>query len=351
MRPLLLHYFITNRCNSRCRFCSIWSEMPKTDETKENVFRNLKTARRSGCRFVDFTGGEPLLHPDLPLFLAEAKKYGYITSVTTNCILFPSRVGELDGRIDLLHFSLDADTPEVHNALRGSASFEKVIESIPLALRHHLVPDLLFTYTDDNIDSFEGVYRIARKYRLIALLDPVFSINGADTVSRTTHLKALRLAAHKGVYLNKAHLSLRFAGGNRIRKPVCRAVDSTIVIIPGSLRALPCFHHRCTTLPFGAELQSREHLPEIVTTARLMQGKYPFCEGCHINCYFDPSYNYLHNRLFFQSLSSKFSYIITKYFIYGHVHAFFKLYYHTMISAVKYLLLILLRHKRICSNL
>ncbi|MBN1578627.1 MAG: radical SAM protein [Chitinispirillaceae bacterium] len=328
MKPILLHYFITNRCNARCRFCSIWSETPKADEAKDDVLRNLKIARHAGCRFVDFTGGEPLLHPDLPLFLAEAKKCGFITSVTTNCILFPSRAEELDGRIDLLHFSLDADTPEVHDTLRGGSSFERVIESIPLALIHHLVPDLLFTYTDDNIDTFEGVYRIARKYRLIALLDPVFSTSGADTVSRPTHLKALRFAAHKGVYLNKAHLSLRFAGGNHLRKSVCRAVDSTIVIIPGSLRALPCFHHRCTFIPLGSELRSAEHLPDILTKARLMQGKYPFCEGCHINCYFDTSYNYLPNRLFFQSLASKFTYIIMKYFIYGHIRAFLQLYYH-----------------------
>ena len=31
MRPLLLHYYVTNRCNSRCGFCSIWGQQPKLD--------------------------------------------------------------------------------------------------------------------------------------------------------------------------------------------------------------------------------------------------------------------------------------------------------------------------------
>ena len=328
MKPILLHYFITNRCNARCRFCSIWSDSPKVDEAKEDVVRNLGAARKAGCRFVDFTGGEPLLHPDLPYFLKEAKKRGFITSVTTNCILFPSRVEELDGLVDLLHFSLDADTPELHDSIRGCPSFNDVLESIPLALRHHLVPDLLFTYTDENIDSFEGVYRLARRYRLIALLDPVFSTTGMDMVTRGTHLKALKHANKRGVYLNRAHLSLRFAGGNHIRKPLCRAVDSTIVIIPNSRRALPCFHHRSQLIPFGTKQQFFPlNSEDVLTEAHHMQGKYSYCEGCHINCYFDPSYNYLLNRLFFQSLGSKFSYIIMKYFFYGHIRSFLQLYY------------------------
>jgi MoaA/NifB/PqqE/SkfB family radical SAM enzyme len=326
MKPILLHYYITNRCNARCRFCSIWPETPKLDETRDSVLKNLSSARRAGCRFVDFTGGEPLLHPDLPLFLKEAKRRGFITSVTTNCILFPKRVHELDGLIDLLHFSIDADTPELHDSIRGRASFDFVMESIPLALDHHLIPDLLFTYTDENIDAFEGVCRIAGKYRLITLLDPVFSTSGPDKVSHATHLKALKLARRKGVYLNRAHLSLRFAGGNRIRKPLCRAVDSTIVIVPGGLRALPCFHHRSDFIHPESAGNATGTDPELLTNARQMQGRYAFCEGCHINCYFDPSYNYLLNRLFFQSLASKFSYIIMKYFFYGHIHAFLQLY-------------------------
>ncbi len=286
---------------------------------------NLLLARKSGCRFVDFTGGEPLLHPDLPGFLREAKKLGFITSITTNCILFPSRAGELEKSIDLLHFSLDADTAQRHDAIRGAASFDHVMRSIPLALRLGMVPDLLFTYTDDNIDCFEGVARLGREHRLMVLLDPVFSTDGRDRIAPATHLKALDFARIPGVYLNKAHLSLRRAGGNHISKPVCRAVQSTIVISPDNFRVFPCFHHRCLSLPTPESFRKKNRSAK-AAEALAMQGKYSFCEGCHINCYFDPSYNYLPNRLFFQSLAAKFSYISMKYFIYGHFRQFLRLY-------------------------
>ena len=317
-KPILLHYYITNRCNARCRFCTIWSEQPKKDAQTVDVLRNLADARMSGCRFVDFTGGEPLLHPDLPRYLSAAKKLGFITSVTTNCILFAQRAAELTGCIDLLHFSVDAATATAHDEIRGSASYETVLESIPLALQLGMVPDLLFTYTDYNINEIEGVYNLARKNRLMLILDPVFSTTGPDTIASATHEKAERFSRKPGVYLNRAHLTLRRYGGNRIRNPLCKAVTSTIVISPDNHRLLPCFHHRMMQVPFGKQ---SETIATTVQSARAMEGKYPFCEGCHINCYFDPSYNYMLNRLFFQSLNAKFSYIIMKYVVYAHFNS------------------------------
>lgn len=317
MKPLLLHYYLTTRCNARCSFCDIWKEPASRDAISGEVLSNLSVARTAGCRFVDFTGGEPLLHKDLLVFLAAAKKIGFITSVTTNCLLFPDRATELSGLIDLLHFSLDADTPELHDAIRGRSSYQKVIESIDCARANRLVPDLLFTYTDRNIDAFEGIYKLARNKRLMVILDPVFDITGKDPLDPHIHQKAITLSKRPGVYLNRAHLGLRRQGGNRTLSPLCHAVDSTIVILPDNTLALPCFHHRIDCVPIGGSLSSAL-CGDIRREAIQMQGTYQFCEHCHINCYFDPSYGYMRNRLFILSLAAKMRYAWYKYVIYHH---------------------------------
>jgi MoaA/NifB/PqqE/SkfB family radical SAM enzyme len=315
MKPILLHYYITNRCNARCEFCSIWRETPKTDAVPDDVLRNLREARKAGCRFVDFTGGEPLLHADLALFCREAKRLGFVTSVTTNCISFPSQAARLAGLVDLLHFSLDADDEQVHNKIRGAHSYTKVLESIPLALEMGLVPDLLFTYTDQNIFFFNGVYSLARKNRLMVILDPVFSLDGKDMVSRSTHDRALAYAARPGVYLNKALLDLRFRGGNSGRVNFCRSVSSTVVVLPDNTMALPCFHHAVEFEAIGNSLTAALAGPRRAG-AKEEQGLFTFCKGCHINCYFDPSFTCRINPLFLKSLRSKASYAFAKYFIY-----------------------------------
>lgn len=316
MKPILLHYYITTRCNARCSFCTIWREPSTVDASLPDVAANLLHARKAGCRFVDFTGGEPLLNKHLPDFLREAKRNGFITSVTTNCLLFPERVGELAGLVDLLHFSIDADTPELHDALRGRRSFELVLESIDLALRNRLFPDLLFTYTNENIGAFEGVFRLARDKKLIVILDPMFDIDNRDPLDPTTHAKAIEYAKRPGVYLNRAHLSLRATGGNRTESPLCRSVDSTIVILPDNTLALPCFHHRIDFLPLDNSLD-KVLTGSVRKESAEMQGTYQFCEQCHINCYFDPSYGYIRNRLFFQSMRAKLKYAWWKYAVYG----------------------------------
>lgn len=315
MKPLLLHYYLTTRCNARCTFCDIWKQPQGSDASAGDVIANLAVARRAGCRFVDFTGGEPLLHKDLPLFLAEAKRLGFITSVTTNCLLFADRAPELAGLVDLLHFSLDADTAAQHDEIRGRASYDNVMESIDIALANRLVPDLLFTYTARNIDAFDGIYRLARQKKLMVILDPVFDITGKDPLAPLVHEKARVLARRAGVYLNRAHLTLRKQGGNSTLAPHCRAVDSTIVILPDNTLALPCFHHRIDAVPIAGDL-AQALTTETRREAAKMQGQHQFCEHCHINCYFDPSYGYMRNRLFAQSMMSKARYAWYKYAVY-----------------------------------
>lgn len=316
MRPLLLHYYITNRCNARCAFCDIWREIPKADAQSAHVLQNLTHARRAGCRFVDFTGGEPLLHPDLPLFLAEARRLGFITSVTTNCMIFDQRAAELAGLVDLLHFSIDADNAELHNRIRGCDSYAKILAAIPAALANDLAPDLLFTYTNENIDSFAGVYELGRRNKLMVILDPVFSLDGKDIASRETHNKALAWSRKPGVYLNKAHLALRRMGGNSVQKTLCRAASSTIVLLPDNRLALPCFHHAFDFVSVNKSLAVALRDQRRIDAVR-RQGTYPSCEGCHINCYFDPSYTApAWGRLAFPSLVVKASYAFTKYLVY-----------------------------------
>ncbi|MDG5816435.1 radical SAM protein [Chitinispirillales bacterium ANBcel5] len=313
MKPILLHYYITNRCNARCTFCDIWQQLPKTDAKSSEVFLNLEHARKAGCKFVDFTGGEPLLHPLLPDFLSYAKKLGYITSVTTNCTIFEKKVDNLRGKIDLLHFSLDADSAEQHNKIRGCDSFDSVLSSIDVALDKGLIPDILFTYTQENLEFFEGVYRLAREKKVMIILDPVFAIESADQLDSKIHQKAVQFSKRRGVYLNKAHIVLRQRGGNRIEAPRCRAVSSTVVLLPDNTMALPCYHHREELVPVDGDLFNRLS-GQRRRRAKENEGTYSFCEGCHINCYMDPSYQYRFDRYFRVSITSKLKYAWDKYF-------------------------------------
>ncbi|MGM0442865.1 MAG: radical SAM protein [Fibrobacterota bacterium] len=313
-KPLLLHYYVTEACNARCIFCDIWKKPSPVQARLRNVTANLRDARAAGCRFVDFTGGEPLMNRDLPAFLAEAKRLKFMTSVTTNTLLFEKRAQELAGLIDLLHFSIDSDVPAQHNRIRGVDSFDSVMRSIDTALSLKMQPDLLFTYTEENISSFAGISELARRKGLTVILDPLFTTTGTDPLSAQTHATARSYAKARHVYLNRAHLTLRSRGGNHTNAPRCYAVQSTIVISPDNQLILPCYHNSSATLPISNNLAELLKGP---TRRKFLQkeGQHRFCEGCSINCYFDPSYTCRMDRLFLQSLLSKSKYTLNKYIL------------------------------------
>ena len=87
-RPVLCNYYVTYRCNAKCSFCDIW-EKPSPYITLESVSSNLPALKKLGVKVIDFTGGEPLLHRQMPEILQMAKEMGFITTLTTNALLYP----------------------------------------------------------------------------------------------------------------------------------------------------------------------------------------------------------------------------------------------------------------------
>ena len=309
--PILLHYFITNRCNCSCSFCNIWKQKPTPFADLSDVKRNLFDAKKLGAKFVDFTGGEPLLHPDLSDMLAKAKELGYRTSVTTNCILYPQKAKVLQGKIDYLHFSLDALDEFLHNSARGQNSYGKVLESLDIAKSLGERPDILFTVTNTNFFQLEKMAQFAKKLRLLLIVNPQFNYFNNTKLLNKVWESIAAIARNPFVYVNNALNRLHKSGGNDIQNPRCRVVDSCFVISPQNELLLPCYHFAQTRGSIGRSLYKVRNSPAFIE-ARINQGRMDFCKGCSINCYFDPSFLYKFDFYLFASLIAKLKYFINK---------------------------------------
>jgi MoaA/NifB/PqqE/SkfB family radical SAM enzyme len=309
-KPVLCNYYITYRCNATCAFCDIW-EKPSPYVTLEEVKANLLDLKKLGVKVIDFTGGEPLLHRSLEMLLAEAKKLGFITTVTTNTLLYPKRAQGLKGLIDMLHFSLDSAHKEEHDASRGVACFDSLIESIRIAKELGERPDVLFTVFPHNIDQIKLVYEnIVVPNDLVLILNPVFEYKevASEHVLSATQLKELKAWASKPyVYLNEAFIELRLDGGNHIDKPVCKAASTTLVISPENKLILPCYHLGIKEFQINRNLFELWNSQEVQAQVKL-EGKLKECEGCTINCYMQPSFAIEVNKYFFKALPSTVKY-------------------------------------------
>ncbi len=309
-KPILCNYYVTYRCNASCSFCDIW-EKPSPYITLENAEKNLSDLKKLGVKVIDFTGGEPLLHRQITELLALAKQKKFITTLTTNTLLYPKYAEKLKGLVDMLHFSLDSPDKDEHDKMRNVKCFDCVMQSIEIAKSLKERPDILFTVFDYNVDKIQRIYEeICLPNNLVLILNPAFDYNEVKTgkILNEDLLNTLsKWGKKKNIYLNEAFITLRKDGGNHIEKPICRAGSTTIVISPENKLVLPCYH-------LGIEsILIEDNLLEIYQSKKVQnliqqEGKYPQCEGCVINCYMQPSFAVEISKYFWKALPSTLKY-------------------------------------------
>lgn len=308
--PVLCNYYLTYRCNATCSFCDIW-ERPSPYVNLESARKNLLDLKKLGVKIIDFTGGEPLLHREVDLLLKEAKKLGFITTITTNAMLYPKWAERLKGLVDMLHFSLDSPLEEEHNQSRGVNCFSHVQDSIQIAKSLGERPDILFTVFEHNLHHLETMWKeYAVEKNLVLILNPAFEYNQVETGKNlsVSQLEELRKwGKKKNVFLNEAFIQLRLDGGNQVNNPVCKALTTTVVISPEDELVLPCYHLGIDSIPIKGKLLEL-YQSEKVESMKKLEGRLPGCQGCTVNCYMQPSFTSNLNMYWFLSAPSALKY-------------------------------------------
>ncbi|PMB51293.1 molybdenum cofactor biosynthesis protein MoaA [Fischerella thermalis CCMEE 5201] len=295
MAPLVANYYLTYRCNARCHFCNIWALEPGKEADFETIKHNLQDLRRLGVKYVDFTGGEPLLRQDVGQIYTEAKRQGFYTSITTNTILYPQKAKEIQGLVDFLNFSLDGADAETHDHSRGVKIFDNLVESVKIAKSLGEFPVLNHTVTAQNYECIDEVGELGKNLGVRVWLNPAFTAHehyNSNKNPTPQMVAAIEATAkkYKNVGYNKAALAFIEAGGNDTKNPRCKAVDAVIAISPNDELLLPCYHFAQTGVPIQGRLYELYRESEEVENYRQSQGKLKVCEGCTVWCYLIPSF-------------------------------------------------------------
>ncbi|MCX6150156.1 MAG: radical SAM protein [Ignavibacteriales bacterium] len=308
---LLCNYYVTYRCNASCEFCHFADHQRyknSSDASITDYKSNIIQLAKLGVKFIDLTGGEPLLNKNIVEMAGLARDLRIQTSITTNALLYPKYAKALAGKINLLHFSLDSPDEEEHNRIRKVNGYKSVMESIKIAKSIGEYPDIIFTVTNDTFQKLPEMYEIAKKNELVLIVNPVFSYFGNPGLNNFAldYIEEF-IAGKPDVYLNSAYIKLRRDGGNKINNPSCKAVSRVIVISPDNKIILPCYHLSNKAIKIDRPINEIRNSAEI-KYYKSMEGRFNFCEGCTINCYFEPSFAFPTNIYAVQSLISKFKY-------------------------------------------
>jgi len=117
---LILNY----NCNARCVFCSQGSFDKSLNAGFPAIARNIYSAYKDGYRRLGFTGGEPLIRPDIIKIVALGRSVGFrFIRVQTNGIKLadPAFCADLAGAgLTFCKFSFTSDDEAVHDRLTGT---------------------------------------------------------------------------------------------------------------------------------------------------------------------------------------------------------------------------------------
>lgn len=111
--PVLAQIIPIRRCNLSCKYCNEYDKISAPVPTPVMV-RRIDNLARLGTTAVTFSGGEPLLHPDLEQLVGHVRRRGMIAGLITNGYLLTSqRIQKLnDEGLDHLQISIDNVTPD-----------------------------------------------------------------------------------------------------------------------------------------------------------------------------------------------------------------------------------------------
>jgi MoaA/NifB/PqqE/SkfB family radical SAM enzyme len=311
-QPFSCNYWVTYRCNSRCQFCKIWKDaslIKIKDAVFDNAKINLDHLKKIGATMIDFTGGEPLLNPELPQILSYAKQKGFFVKLSTNGFLYPEYAKDLKGTFSRIYFSFDAVTGDDYKMIRGIDGYERLLESIKIAkdLKEDIC--LSITLTNETIKNISSFAEFCNKQKVVAYIHPCFSYFKNEQLSRDNIKLIKKYFWHPYIRMNLLDLDFYYMGGNDVNHPSCLVGKSTLDISPDDYLLIPCFHHYLKKIKINGRLLSifnSKEWKELYNN----NGRYDFCNHCSIDCYFGLSYFDKIKRGFFKENLTMLKYLI-----------------------------------------
>ena len=111
--PLLVHLVPIRRCNIDCGYCNEYDKVSPPVPAAEMLAR-IDHLADLGASVIAFSGGEPMLHPELDALIRRIRSRGRIAGLITNgYLLSPARIAALnEAGLDYLQISIDNVEPD-----------------------------------------------------------------------------------------------------------------------------------------------------------------------------------------------------------------------------------------------
>ncbi|MDP3731669.1 MAG: radical SAM protein [Candidatus Omnitrophota bacterium] len=218
LAPRIVVWNITARCNLRCWHCYYSSgDRSSLKELKLEEARNF-VADLSALKVhtLLFSGGEPLLKPDIFALAKFAKDKGIKVALSTNGTLINSRVAREIKKAGFSYVGISLDGMEETNDIfrQEKGAFQRSLQGIRNCKKLGLAVGLRFTLTRYNFKDLPDIFSLAERERVdrfciyhLAYVGRGSNIREMD-LSHLEKRRALELIWRKTNYFLKKKLNI-----------------------------------------------------------------------------------------------------------------------------------------------
>lgn len=220
---------VTEACNLNCKHCYLGDKEPK-HMSIETFMHILQMCRKKGVKIIEYSGGEPLLHPEFERFVSLGKEMGFFQMLFTNGTL------KVDPKyFDIIQVSIDG-TKEHHENIRGKKGiFERILKNLEFYKKHTqtIVSTIVFKETTIN-ELLELGETVGTTHRVAPPVPRGYSCYGVQDL-RKCYATCVEYAGKKGMRIKnkfQCNAGKRFfyfdVDGNIHPCPLLKGVDTNV---------------------------------------------------------------------------------------------------------------------------
>ena len=166
----LLFWESTAACNLACIHCrrlDVAQELSRDDLTTQEALTLIRSmpdaAPGSSKPILVFSGGEPLMRPDLFELAGAAVAMGLPIALATNGTMLDERIAQrvVDVGFRRVSMSLDGADAQTHDHFRGDGAFESTLRGFRELRRRGMSMQLNSTLSRHNVHQFDELYALA----------------------------------------------------------------------------------------------------------------------------------------------------------------------------------------------
>jgi MoaA/NifB/PqqE/SkfB family radical SAM enzyme len=300
-RPFMVMFETTLHCNMRCGYCAIWqNQQPEERAVRQRVFARMDEAADFGVFAWSFSGGEPLMNPNMPDFIEYAAHKGFYTSMPTNGLAL-KKYAAACAKLDQLEVSIDTLDREKFARRRGIDGLPTILAGLDhlLGTCPHRTIQVNAAVDLDNLEDLSELALFCQERGLLLHTEAVHNVVRTTWKTEDVELEVEQLdkVAAYVTKLREAFRCVRFytdyyrfyRNDGFTRQFPCRSASHLVNMRPDGSIQFPCafvsLHRGAPDMPLR-EIYGTPEVRKIIAESTDM---WDFCKGCKIGCPYEVS--------------------------------------------------------------